>query len=170
MILDTICAVAWLASLLPGCPKPPEALIGYVEGEYVSIAPIAVARVASETVRRGDALKAGDAIATLETRDAEIAVRNAEAALAQAQAELANILYGRRPEEIAALEASLASAKLTADDAKRTFDRKQDLLNRGFASQSDCSAQDDTRPTAAIQKLLLRSACPRRPCHWQSLA
>ena len=32
-------------------------------------------------------------------------MRNAEAALAQAKAELANILYGRRPEEIAAIEA-----------------------------------------------------------------
>ena len=172
MILDTICAVAWLASLLPGCPKPPEALIGYVEGEYVSIAPIAVARVASETVRRGDALKAGDAIATLETRDAEIAVRNAEAALAQAQAELANILYGRRPEEIAALEASLASAKLTADDAKRTFDRKQDLLNRGFASQSDFDAAQTANDVAVsrVRELTANLAVAKLPARDEEIA
>ena len=61
-------------------------------------------------MRRGDVLKAGETIARLETADAEIALRNAEAALAQAKADLANLQKGRRPEEIAALEATLKCA------------------------------------------------------------
>ena len=72
--------------------------------------------------------------------DAKIALRNAEAALAQAKADLANIQYGRRPEEIAALDASLKAAQVTAEDAQRTFLRRQNLLERGYASQADFDA------------------------------
>ena len=86
MILDTICAVALVAKILPACAPPSNAAVGYIEGEYVNVAPIEVARIANEYVRRGDKLKAGDRIATLETADAEIAVRNAAAALAEAKA------------------------------------------------------------------------------------
>ncbi len=100
MILDTICAVALVAKILPACAAPSNAAVGYIEGEYVNVAPIEVARIAGEYVRRGDKLKAGDRIATLETADAEIAVHNGEAALAEAKAELANILYsGEEPGE-----------------------------------------------------------------------
>ena len=107
MTLAFLCAFGWLAAL-PFCPAGPEVFIGYVEGEYVALAPIDVARIESIGVRRGDALKAGDPIARLERQDAEIALRNAEAALAQANADLANIQYGRRPEEIAATVLLLA--------------------------------------------------------------
>ncbi len=88
-------------------------------------------------MRRGDKLKAGDRIATLETTDAEIAVRNAEAALAQTNADLPNILYGRRPEEIAAIEANLKAAQVQQEDAEHTLNRRKDLFGRGFASQAD---------------------------------
>ncbi len=125
MILQTICAIALIAKILPACAPPTNAAVGYIEGEYVNVAPIEVARVANEYVRRGDRLKAGDRIATLETTDAEIAVRNAEAALAEANADLANILYGRRPEEIAAIEATLKAAQAQQDDAKRTLESPQ---------------------------------------------
>ena len=47
---------------------------------------------------------------------------------------------GRRPEEIAALEASLKAAQVTAADAGRTFQRRQNLLDRGYASQADFDA------------------------------
>ena len=147
MILDTICAVALIANILPACAPPSSAAVGYIEGEYVNVAPIEVARVANEYVRRGDRLKAGDRIATLETTDAEIAVRNAEAALAQADADLANILYGRRPEEIAAIDADLKAAEVQQDDAERTLNRRKDLNSRGFASQADLDRP--RRPTTS---------------------
>ncbi len=98
-----------------------------MDGEYVNVAPIEVARVANEYVRRGDKLNAGDRIATFETTDADIAVSNAEAALAQADADLVNILYGRRPEEMAAIEANLKAAQVQQDDAQRTLSRRKDL-------------------------------------------
>ncbi len=157
MILETICAVALIARILPACAPPSNAAVGYIEGEYVNVAPIEVARLANEYVRRGDMLKAGDRIATLETADAEIAVNNAEAALGQANAELANILYGRRPEEIAAIDATLKAARVQQDDAQRTLNRRQDLNARGFASQADLDAAQTAYDVAASRVTELAS-------------
>ena len=157
MILETICAVALIARILPACAPPSNAAVGYIEGEYVNVAPIEVARLANEYVRRGDMLKAGDRIATLETADAEIAVNNAEAALGQANAELANILYGRRPEEIAAIDASLKAAQVQQDDAQRTLNRRKDLNARGFASQADLDAAQTAYDVAASRVTELAS-------------
>jgi HlyD family secretion protein len=157
MILETICAVALVARILPACAPPSNAAVGYIEGEYVNVASIEVARLANEYVRRGDMLKAGDRIATLETADAEIAVNNAEAALGQASAELANILYGRRPEEIAAIDASLKAAQVQQDDAQRTLNRRKDLNARGFASQADLDAAQTAYDVAASRVTELAS-------------
>ena len=165
MILETICALALIARILPACAPPSNAAVGYIEGEYVNIAPIEVARVATEYVRRGDKLKAGDRIATLETTDAEIAVHNAEAALGQARAELANILYGRRPEEIAAIEADLKAAQVQQDDAQRTLNRRKDLNSRGFASQADLDSAQTAYDVAAsrVTELSANLAVARLP-------
>ena len=165
MILETICAIALIAKILPACAPPANAAVGYIEGEYVNVAPIEVARVANEYVRRGDRLKAGDRIATLETTDAEIAVRNAEAALAQANADLANILYGRRPEEIAAIEANLNAAQVQQDDALRTLNRRKDLNSRGFASQADLDTAQTAYDVAAsrARELAANLAVARLP-------
>ncbi len=157
MILETICAVALIARILPAGAPPSNASVGYIEGEYVNVAPIEVARLANEYVRRGDMLKAGDRIATLDTADAEIAVNNAEAALGQANAELANILYGRRPEEIAAIDATLKAARVQQDDAQRTLNRRQDLNARGFASQADLDAAQTAYDVAASRVTELAS-------------
>ena len=149
MILETVCAVGLIAKILPACASPSSAAVGYVEGEYVNVAPIEVARIANEYVRRGEKLKAGDRIATLETSDVEIAVANAEAALGQSNADLANILYGRRPEEIAVIEADLKATQVQQDDAQRTLNRRKDLNSRGFASQADLDSAQTAFDVAA---------------------
>jgi HlyD family secretion protein len=155
MIIETICALTLVARILPACAPPSNAAVGYIEGEYVNIAPIEVARVRNEYVRRGDKLKAGDRIATLETTDAEIAVHNAEAALAQANADLANILYGRRPEEIASIEADLKAAQSQQDDAQRTLNRRKDLFGRGVSSQADLDTAQTAYDVAASRARVL---------------
>lgn len=165
MIFETICAIALIAKILPACGPPANTAVGYIEGEYVNVAPIEVARVATEYVRRGDKLKAGDRIATLETTDAEIAVHNAEAALAQANADHANILYGRRPEEITAIDASLRAAQVQEDDSKRTLDRRQNLFGRGFASQADLDSAQTAYDVAAsrVRELTANLAVAKLP-------
>lgn len=131
----SLCSIPIIRSLLSGCIALPLAT-GYVEGEYVLVAPVEIATVASVAVRRGDAVTPGQALAMLETQDAEIAVAQAEAALAKATSNLANISQGRRPAEIAVIEASIASAEAQAESARREFERQRDLFDRGIASQS----------------------------------
>jgi len=71
-------------------------------------------------------------------------VAQAGAALAQAEAQLADLKVGKRPEEIAVLEAAVRSAKAQADEAGRVLDRTRDLARRGIATQ----AQLDEATTA----------------------
>jgi HlyD family secretion protein len=149
MILETLCSYGFIAAWLSACSPAPAAVVGYVEGEYVEIAPIDVARIETLNVRRGDVVTAGEQIGAVETTDAEIAVRNAEGALAQAKSDLANMLYGRRPEEIAAIEATLTAAKVQSEDNKRSLDRKVDLNARGFAPQADVDTAQTSFDVAA---------------------
>jgi HlyD family secretion protein len=123
-------------SLFSACAAPAPLAVGYVEGDYVQLAPIEVAQVETVSVRRGDRVEAGTPVVTLESGDARIAVTQAEAALAQAEAQLADLKVGKRPEEIAALEATVRSAKAQSDEASRVLVRTQDLFKRGIATQA----------------------------------
>lgn len=135
--MNFLCALPLLSSLFQACAAAPPLAVGYVEGEYVLLAPIEVAQVARLDVRRGDRVSAGATVAVLEDADARIAVAQAEAALAEAEAQLADLRIGKRPEEIAALKAALDMARAQAADAQRKADRLADLLARGTATQAD---------------------------------
>jgi len=144
-----ICAVPLVSSLFTACAAPPPFATGYVEGEYVRLGPIDTARIERIDVRRGDRVEAGKVVAALETTDAENTVRESEARLVQAQAQLDNLRSGRRPEEIAVIEANLASAKAQQREAERALDRRQDLLRRGVSTQADFDQAETARDVAA---------------------
>ena len=143
--MSFLCAIPLIGSLLPGCGPAAPLAVGYVEGDYVLLAPIEVATVQSISVRRGDRVETGSKIAELESDDAKITVAQAEAALAQAQAELADLKLGKRPEEVAVLEAAVQSAKAQVAETKRVLARGADLLERGIATK----AQYDQASTSA---------------------
>lgn len=62
-------------------------------------------------VERGEAVRAGDVLAQLETGDLELAVRQAQAALDAARANLAQVTAPPRPEEIDQAELAVESAQ-----------------------------------------------------------
>lgn len=130
-----LCLVPLIGGLIASCPDTSPLAVGYVEGEFVLVAPIETAEIVSVMVRRGDRVAADAPLVELEKRDAEIVVAQARANLAKAESNLANLQQGRRPEEIAALQASLRSAQAQAEQAARTFNRQSDLLDRGIATQ-----------------------------------
>jgi HlyD family secretion protein len=134
--MSFLCAIPLAASLFSACGPAAPLAVGYVEGEFVLLAPIETAQVETVSVQRGDRVEPGKAIVTLERGDADIAVAEAEAALARAQAQLADLRLGKRPEEIAVLEAAVRSAKAQAAEAKRVLARAQDLFDRGIAPQA----------------------------------
>ena len=104
--MSMFCAIPFAAWLFSACGPAAPLAVGYVEGEYVHLAPIEVAQVETVSVRRGDRVEAGQPVVTLEAADARIAVAQAKSAVAQAQAQLADLKIGKRPEEIAVLEAA----------------------------------------------------------------
>ncbi len=135
--MSILCALPLLGSLISGCAAPPPLATGYVEGDYDLVAPVAVAPVASLAVALGDHVAAGAVLVRMEQRDAVIAVAQANAALAQAQSQLADLQLGRRPEEIAVLEAALASARAQEANAGKELTRQQSLTERGILPQAD---------------------------------
>lgn len=140
MILEAICAIGLVARLVSACAPSAPAAVGYVEGEYVALAPVETAHLIEAPARLGQRFEAGEVLARLETADSEISVRDAQARLGQAEADLANLQRGKRPEEIAAIEATLAAARTQTRDAQRTLDRRADLARRGVASQAELDA------------------------------
>lgn len=137
-----LCWLPFAASLIAGCGGGEVVGTGYVEGEYVLIAPVETAEIEKLEVGRGDRVAAGQALAALESRAAEIAVAEAAAALAEAHSRLANLQEGKRPEEIAVVEASLASALAQETEARRSLERQANLARTGIVTQAQL---DDAR-------------------------
>ncbi len=79
-MITWICTIPVIAGLFGACAGPDALAVGYVEGEYVLLAPIETARVETIAVERGDRFEKGQLLVTLETRDAENAVAEALAA------------------------------------------------------------------------------------------
>ena len=134
--MSILCTIPLLSLLFNVCEAPQPLATGYVEGDYVQIAPIEVTQIAAIPVKRGDHVTFDQPLAILERRDAEIAVAETQAALAKANSQLADLTIGARPEKIATLEATLAAAAANAREAKRDLDRQAQLLKKGTTSQS----------------------------------
>lgn len=135
-MMQFLCALPIIAGFYGACAEPANVAVGYVEGEYVLIAPIEAAQIETLEVERGDRIETGQVLAKLESRDAEIAVAQAKAALAQAESQVADLTVGKRPEEIESIRAALNSARAQAEEARRVVERQRDLLERGIASQA----------------------------------
>ncbi|WP_104493464.1 HlyD family secretion protein [Paracoccus denitrificans] len=152
---DFLCSLAFLAALFPQCGPPAPLGTGYAEGDYVQIAPLATARIEALAVRQGDRVEAGQAVAILETRDAELALAAAEAAHARAASTLADLEKGGRAPEIAAIEATLASARANAERTAREAARQERLLAQRVSSPAQL---DDARAAADMAEAAVREA------------
>lgn len=149
-MIDLLCTLPLISGLMSGCTPAPLAT-GYVEGEYVLVAPLASAQIDEIAVTRGSRVAAGDRLVRMESRDAEIALSGAEAALARAQSTLTNLLTGRRDEEIAVLEAAQAQARARAQDAETELTRQTGLRERKVASQAQLDAAHTAYDVAQAQ-------------------
>jgi HlyD family secretion protein len=136
--------VAWLLS----CAAPDVLAVGYVEGEYVNLAPVTTAELTEVAVRQGDRVTAGMVVARQERADAEIALAEAEAARGQAEAELADLREGSRPEEIRVIEAALEAARARFREADRRAERQTALASTGIVSEANLEQAVADRDTA----------------------
>lgn len=144
-----LCAIPLIASLIGACAASPPLATGYVEGDYVLLAPVTTAQIQTVTAERGDRFKRGDILVQLATRDADIAVAQAEAAVAQARSQLANLREGRRPEEIRVIEAARTSAAAQLAESERTAARLAALNARGAATDAQ---REDAQTAVSVAR------------------
>lgn len=146
--MSILCALPFAASFFAACAGPAPLAVGYVEGDFVLVAPVEGARIETLGARQGEHVTAGQILATLQAEDAVHAVAEAKAALAQAEAQAADLKEGRRPEEIAVLEAALRSAEAQRSEARRVLERTRDLARRGIAAAADLERAETAVETA----------------------
>jgi HlyD family secretion protein len=149
-----------LALLLSACGDPRNAVFqGYVEGDFVEVAPEVSGRIAELAVRRGGDVKAGDLLFKIDDAEATAAVAQAEAELARSEAQLANLRQGQRPPEIAVLEAQIAEAEAALDKARRDFGRQKSLFDSKVASEAQL---DQAREAITVAEARVTAARRQR--------
>lgn len=130
--------IVLLALTFGGCSEQDSGVFqGYVEGEYVHVSSPVSGTLMSLSVQRGQTVKAGDPLFTLERELERAVVAEAEHGLQQAQDNLANLEKGQRPSEIASILARLRQASASANLAKVEFQRRQRLIAEQTISQEE---------------------------------
>ena len=126
--MNRLLAAGAVLLALPGCDGGDDGwLHGYAEGEYVRLGAPAAGWLESVPVQRGDRVEAGALLFELEDGRQRAAMDEAEAQLARARSQLADLKLGKRPEEIAQLEANLAEAKAALSYAEQDLERQAKL-------------------------------------------
>jgi len=136
-MISFLCGWAFVAALFSGCGDAKAATVtGYIEGDYVFVAPVESGRIARVAVRRGQRVVAGEVLAELVTDDVANARAEAAGKLREAEAKLENLLFGKRREEIAVTEATLAAARADLAEAEANYRRQMELVDRKVASEA----------------------------------
>lgn len=99
--------------------------------EQASIAARITAPIRSLRVHKGDSVRAGDVLATLESRDMAAARGEAAAALTDAEANLQKTSAGTLPTDIERGRGQLASAEAALNQAQKIYDRRSELFKLG---------------------------------------
>jgi HlyD family secretion protein len=147
ILVLSACALA--AALLAGCSgNSSGAFQGYIEGEYVNVAAPLGGSLTNLAVARGDSVTNGQLLFGLERGSEADAVRQAEKNLAQAKSQLEDLTKGKRPTEIASLEAQLdrakADLKLANDElTRRTQLGGADVISKEELDQARAQRDED---------------------------
>jgi len=163
--------VGWLMSMIaaffPSLGTGPDDVryYGYIEGEYVYVAPEKGGRIAAIPVTDGQAVEAGDILFQLERDRERQALAAAQARLAAAEAMLRDKQQGVRSEELRVIEEKLRTAEAERDLARKKYVRTLELVGRQIASESqkdrDLSALNVSE--ANVRRLTAELAVARLP-------
>lgn len=131
---------------ISGCRESQDGVFqGYIEGEYVYLAPALAGRLETLTTERGAMVEAKTLLFALETDYEHHAWQQAEQELHSARAQLQDMKTGKRPEEVAMAIAQLDLAKAEAVNAATLLRRHENLIKGGGISQQEL---DNSRAAA----------------------
>jgi HlyD family secretion protein len=166
MNLRTMPLALIVLSYLSGCgPGEKVGFQGYVEGEPVMVAAQQSGQITSLLVQRGDEVKMGAPLFSQDQATEAANVGQAKAQLVQAQDQLADLATGKRPPEIAVIEAQLQDAiakrSLSADE----LSRQEALVAKGFVSKEalDQARTQLSQDDANISQMKAQLATARLP-------
>ncbi|XZG70361.1 HlyD family secretion protein [Chitinibacteraceae bacterium HSL-7] len=138
--------IPWLLLALAGCSDPSShSFTGYVEGEYVDIAPGRAGPLTTLLVERGSTVKQHAALFALDAAPEQAQLDEASARLASEQARLADLQQGKRSDELAVTQASLDAMKAELVRSEAQLAREEKLVSEGAVSRQQL---DDTRGNA----------------------
>jgi len=139
--MKTALMLAAVGIALAGCSNPPSGVYhGYLEGEFLYLAPPLAGALTRLAVSRGDDVTPGQLLFTLDDTPETAAWREAEQRLAQGRARQLNLEKGRRPTELAALAAQLERAQADLRLAERELQRRRRLSEKEVISPAELDA------------------------------
>jgi HlyD family secretion protein len=138
-MFDTI--TAWFAALLtaiiPGFGDDPTPVYnGYVEADFIYVAPSVTGRLQNLSVVEGETIAAGQFLFEMDTSKQQATLRAAKAKIALAEANLRNLETGSREAEIDVIRASLEEATAAQALAQSRLTRTENLFDRGIVTQA----------------------------------
>jgi HlyD family secretion protein len=138
--------VPWLCVylvLLPSCSSEnEESVLGYVEGEYIYVAPSTAGILKTLNVDRGDLVEAGAKLFALDPLQLNSSLEVARLKMAAAESTLKDLSKGARPEEITVLLKQQEELDWYWENEKKEYDRVQQLIKDGVISSSDSMPED----------------------------
>jgi HlyD family secretion protein len=127
-----IVAMLFLAACGTREPAPWQ---GYVEGEFVRVAAPFAGTLVKLEAQRGQVVEPGAPLFSLEAESEEAARREAAERARRAQAQVEDLRAGKRPTEIAAVQAQLEQAHAALAFSEKELARQMDLVAKGFVSK-----------------------------------
>jgi len=153
-----------VAALGLGGAEPP-VYNGYLEADYVYVAPLTPGRIVSIAAEEGDTVEKGQVLVVLEDMSQQAALQAAEAGVQQAEANLDNLQTGSRAAEIDVIEASLHKAQSDRDLAAANAARTEQLVRQGqvAAAKRDLDRASLASAEAQVEQLTAQLTVARLP-------
>lgn len=161
--MNRVMGVLAMLAVLAGCSDDTGRVQGWVEGEYVLVAAPLAGRLQTLDVRRGQQVFEGAKLFSLESVFEAAAVAEAEQNMLRAERSLADLGKGKRPSELASIEAQLREARSSLEFARKDFERKRTLLAEETISQEelDRARTEYDRARQAVNRIQAELATAR---------
>jgi HlyD family secretion protein len=156
--------------VLAACDEAPRdrAYLGYVEGDRVSVGAPEGGWIEEMFVAEGDEVLIGRPLFRLDAKRETSQRDAARARLAQAQSQLANLLTGKRADEIRVLEAQIEAGRASLELARHERARQEGLanspaLNPKALDQARAAHESERAKLAELEAQLRVGRLPARP-------
>jgi len=159
----TLGAVVAVGSAACGAKRDAGTIVaaGHVEATEVRIATKVAGRLTALSVKEGDRVSPGQAVAQIDTTDLRLALQQVKAERDGAAAELRLRRAGARREDIAELSAQVTAAEADLAAAERDLARMQGLLDKGSGTTKARDDAQTRRDVAAARLAGIRQALAR---------